>query len=595
MWIVAFLVSLTLSLGFVPIIRWSSLRKEIIAEPRVDRWHKKSTPKIGGVGIFFGWGITILILYSFHSPDQPNYALIAGASILFILGLIDDFKRISPPAKLIGEIIASAIVVFFGRNIDFFSVEIINILVTFFWLVGITNAINLLDNMDGLAGGVSFISACLLGVLFWRSGNQDLLMITLCLAGSILGFMVFNFPPASIFMGDSGSLFLGFTLSALAIARIPQASNLLAVMGVPTMLFLLPILDTSLVTITRLLRGQSPVQGGKDHTSHRLIAFGLSERQAVLILYGVALLSGILGIVIESINYTISLIIIPVLLVTLALLTSYLGRLKVIPPGISTSGQRSFSSFIINLTYRGRILEITLDLFLISISYYLAYWIHFGSLVDILNKDIFLSSLPIALAGSYISFFIFGLYRGVWQYLDSSDLLRYLKAALGAVLLTSSAMAILYYPLDISYRIFIIFALLLILGLLITRSSFAILDRFTTSHLHEQEKETPVLIYNAEEAGILLLQWLSQNINHHMNPIGFLDDDPYKTGRQILGLSVLGTPDHIGEIRKNTKFEGILLASDRLIIGESLEKLLSICDELGIWVKTLKLYFDLLE
>jgi UDP-GlcNAc:undecaprenyl-phosphate GlcNAc-1-phosphate transferase len=397
-------------------------------------------------------------------------------------------------------------------------------------------------------------------------------------------------------MGDSGSLFLGFTLSSLAIARIPQASNLLAIMGVPTMLFLLPILDTSLVTITRLLRGQSPAHGGKDHASHRLIAFGLSERQAVLILYLVALISGILGIVIESINYTISLIFIPILLITLALLTSYLGRLQVVPPGAEIKEpRRSFTHFIVNLTYRGRILEVSLDLLLISISYYLSYWIHFGSNVDILNEDMFLNSLPIAVVGSYLSFFVFGLYRGVWQYYDSRDIVRYLRAAFGAVFIIAGVMAIIYYPLGISYRVFVIFVLLLIIGLIITRSSFTILDRFSTNQLREQIKEIPVLIYTANEAGVMLHQWLLQSSDQQMKIIGFLDDDPYKTGREILGVPVFGKPDEIESILRSNEIEGILLTSEHLIHGERLERFLSKCSDMGVWVKTLRLEFDLLE
>ena len=124
--------------------------------------------------------------------------------------------------------------------------------------------------------------------------------MSLALAGSLLGFLVYNFPPAKIFMGDSGSLFIGFTLASLAIAnQKQQASDVLAVLGVPTLLFLLPILDTALVTFTRLMRGQSPVQGGRDHTSHRLIAFGLNERQTLFVLYGVALASAVLAAALE--------------------------------------------------------------------------------------------------------------------------------------------------------------------------------------------------------------------------------------------------------------------------------------------------------
>ena len=594
---IAGLVSIILSLILVPTVRRLSFRFGVVAAPRADRWHSKPTPKIGGVGIFLAFAISIAIL-NFINPNPlglQQWPLLTGTALIFILGVFDDFKQITPPAKLVGEIIAAAIIVFFGRNIDFFDNEFLNILVTFIWLVGITNAINLLDNMDGLAGGISFIAASLLSVLFWKSGNTDLLLISLALAGSTLGFLVFNFPPASIFMGDSGSLFLGFTLSALAIARVPQASNLLAVMGVPTLLFLLPILDTTLVAITRILRGQSIAQGGRDHTSHRLIAFGLSERQAVLILYGVAIIAGILGVVIESIDYTISLILIPILLITLTLLTAYLGRLKVVLPDSLNQRRRGFTSMVISLTYRGRILEIALDLFLISIMYYLAFWIHFGTLVDIINLEIFLGSLPIALAGSYVSFFIFGIYRGVWQYLDIQDLLRYGRAVSGAVLVIAIIMSWVYYPLGISLRIFVIFTILLFLGLVLSRSSFTILDRVYNQQIHHPQKETPILIYSAGEDGVMILQWLARGTNHQLNPVGFIDNDPYYQGRQILGIRVLGNIDDLNTILEQTGIEGILISSESGLNNDQLDTLRNSCHEVGIWLKRLKMEFEAIE
>jgi UDP-GlcNAc:undecaprenyl-phosphate GlcNAc-1-phosphate transferase len=593
--IIAGLVSLSLSLILVPTIRKYSYRLDAIAVPRVDRWHSQPTPKIGGVGIFLAYIITFLILTLLNRGSLTQWPLYLGSTIIFILGVIDDYRRISAPAKLVGEIIAAAIVVFFGRNIDFFPVEFLNILVTFIWLVGITNAINLLDNMDGLAGGVTFIAAILLSVLFWKSGNIDLLMISLALAGSTLGFLIFNFPPASIFMGDSGSLFLGFTLSALAIARVPQASNLLAVMGVPTLLFLLPILDTSLVTITRVLRGQSITQGGRDHTSHRLIAFGLSEKQAVIILYSVAIIAGALGVVIEIIDYTISLVLIPILLITLTLLTAYLGRLKIVISDSAREQKPGFYSLVISLTYRGRILEIILDLFLFSISYYLAFWIHYGTQADIINLEIFLNSLPIALAGAYASFFLFGIYRGVWQYLDIRDLFRYGRAVIVAVLITAVVMSWVYYPLAISYRIFVIYAILLFLGLVLSRSSFTILDRIYNQQVRDPQLDTPVLIYGSGEEGVMILQWLAKAAHLHLKPVGFLDDDPFLQGRQVMGIQVLGTSQDLERIHENTDIEGVLLSSENSLDLGKLETLRTACHNLGIWLKKLRITIDEIE
>jgi UDP-GlcNAc:undecaprenyl-phosphate GlcNAc-1-phosphate transferase len=282
-------------------------------------------------------------------------------------------------------------------------------------------------------------------------------------------------------------------------------------------------------------------------------------------------------------------------LITLTLLTAYLGRLKVVIPDSLDERKRDFTSMVIGLTYRGRVLEIALDLFLISITYYLAFWIHFGTQVEIINLEIFLSSLPIALVGSYVAFLIFGIYRGVWQYLDIRDLLRYGRAVLGAVLLTAIIMSWVYYPLGISFRIFVIFAVLLFLGLVISRSSFTILDRVYSQQIRDPKQYTKILIYGAGEGGVMILRWLSQSTDHRLNPVGFLDDDPFKQGRQILGIRVLGSINDLSSILEQTAIEGILISSENALNHKGLDALKTSCQDLGIWLKRMRIEFDVIE
>jgi UDP-GlcNAc:undecaprenyl-phosphate/decaprenyl-phosphate GlcNAc-1-phosphate transferase len=334
LYLTAFFSALTLSLLLTPLSRILSIKTGRVAAPREDRWHNRPTPTLGGTAMFVAFMLPVLGLLAWGGGwSEARWGLLGGAVLMFGLGLLDDFKPVRPAVKLVGQAIAAALVVMAGDLIDFFPWDFANVVLTFLWLVGITNAINLLDNMDGLAGGIALIAAGFLGYFFWRAENPYLLAVALTLAGSVLGFLIFNFPPARTFMGDNGSLFLGFTLAALAVVHRPRASDVFSVMGVPILLFLLPILDTALVTVTRLLRGQSPVLGGTDHTSHRLIAFGLSERQAVLALYAVGLISGLVGAALEALNYSLSLALIPLLLIILAVLTAYLMKVKVAPGG----------------------------------------------------------------------------------------------------------------------------------------------------------------------------------------------------------------------------------------------------------------------
>jgi UDP-GlcNAc:undecaprenyl-phosphate GlcNAc-1-phosphate transferase len=248
-------LSLVLSCVFVYLIRTISIKVNFLANPRDDRWHRYPTPTLGGIGLYLAVVICVMLSASFSGKwTEIRWGVLIGSSIVFLLGLYDDIRHLTPQSKLLGQFLAASVVVFLGYTTHFFTPRIENdlvaqfpnILLTFIWLIGITNAINLLDNMDGLASGISLITSATLSFFFWRAGDFGSLLISLALAGSNLGFLLFNFPPASIFMGDSGSEFLGFSLAVLAIARQPQASNVFAVMGVPTILFLLPIVDTVL-------------------------------------------------------------------------------------------------------------------------------------------------------------------------------------------------------------------------------------------------------------------------------------------------------------------------------------------------------------
>ncbi|MFN2151431.1 MAG: hypothetical protein ACK2T5_07540 [Anaerolineales bacterium] len=592
-----FWIALGASLIAVPLMRKLSLRFRLVDTPRADRWHTRPTPKVGGIAMFFAFVLAFSASMLIAPPaGEVHWALLTGSLITFALGVLDDYKHLSPAAKLIGQILAAAIVVFFGRNLNFFDLEILNILFTFAWLIGITNAINLLDNMDGLAGGVALIAALMLSLMFWQIEANNLLLIALALGGGILGFLFYNFPPASVFMGDGGSLFLGFTLASLAIAQVPRASNLLAILGVPTLIFLLPILDTTMVTITRILRGQSPTQGGKDHTSHRLIAFGLSERQTVLALYGVALISGIMGTLLESIDYNISLLLIPFLLVIMTLLTAYLARIKVVKSATPNEQPGMITRLMIGLTGRGRILEIALDLVIISVAYYLAFWLDYGFSADIIGLEIFVRSLPVVLASAYLSFFVFGIYSGVWQYIGLSDLLRFFWAVLGCGILLGVSVHFLFPETHYSLSVVILFCVFLFLGLATSRASFRFLDQVYSRKIHAAEQTASVLIYGADDSGVMTLQWLSSLPDNQYKAVGFLDNDPFKHGRQIQGITVFGSLDDLDGILSKHEIQGVIFPSAEMLASfQGSAEALQICKQRGIWLKRLTIKFESIE
>jgi len=597
-----FVVAFVLGLLLVPGVRSVSKRLGRLSYPREDRWHRRPTPTLGGVAIYLAFLVGAVITGVLSDEGvEMHWGLLVGSSAMFILGLYDDLKRITPPAKLVGQILAATLVVFMGYTTNFFTpkipnpilAQIPNILLTYIWLVVITNAINLLDNMDGLAGGIGLITAAFLGYFFWRGQDGGLFVIAIALAGSILGFLIYNFPPASIFMGDSGSLFIGFTLAVLAIARQPQASNVFAVLGVPTLLFLLPILDTTLVTITRLLRGQSPVQGGRDHTSHRLIAFGLSERQTLLVLYLVAVISGVAGIAIETVDYWLSLVLVPLLVLSLALAAAYLGRMKVVTSSLASQQGGAITRLMVDLTFKRRSLEIILDFFLIALAYYLAFWTYSGLSMTEQGFDFYLNSLPVAFAGAYLSFFYFKVYRGVWRYVGMDDLLRYLKAALGSVLLVGLGTYFLFPGTPLPAAIFVLYFVYLFLGLAASRSSFRILDQVFGRQ--QRPREERVLILGAGDAGEMALRWILMNPRFGYLPVGFLDDDPLNAGREIHGVSILGGLDQLESILLQKQIDGVVVTPDERWTKDLLDKVVRICRTHGQWVRSLRLEFEAIE
>jgi UDP-GlcNAc:undecaprenyl-phosphate/decaprenyl-phosphate GlcNAc-1-phosphate transferase len=617
--ILPFGIALALSVLLVPAVRRFSFRVGRVAAPREDRWHRKPTPTLGGVAIFIAFAATLLaggvlaywkigILQPWNGWGWQSWGFLAGSLLMFGIGLYDEFRPMSPAAKLVSQILAAMLVIALGYTSNFFTpklsdsllAQIPNILFTFIWLVGITNAVNLLDNMDGLAGGIAFITAVVLSYFFWRSGDVSLLWVSLALAGGVLGFLVFNFPPASIFMGDSGSLFLGFTLAVLAIAhQKQQASDVLAVVGVPALLFMLPILDTALVTITRLLRGQSPAHGGRDHTSHRLIAFGLSERQTLLVLYSVALASAVLAATLETLNYWLSLALAPLVILILALAAGYLGGLKVVQaPPVSRQGQ-AIARLMLELTYRRRVLEVMLDFVLISVVYYLAFLAYYGLYMDAIALEQYLRTLPMAVAGSYLSFYLFGVYRGMWRYVDVGDLVRYFQAAFGSVAILAALILVTQSPaastlwaegsIHYSRTLLALFAFFLFLGLASSRSSFRLLDRLAWQR--PQQDGQQVLIIGAGDFGEMALRWMLMNPALKFRPVGFLDPDPFLVGRQIHGVEVLGSIEKLPEVLKRYPAAGIILALPPSQAEQS-EALAYQCRQHNRWVRSLRLEFE---
>ncbi len=282
--------------GFTPLTKRLAFFLGVLDQPSSRKIHNNPTPLMGGLAIY-GAFVVALALFS-----PPGYLIEFGAVLastfwLVLVGFLDDRNGMSPWVKMGGQLVAGVVVVAAGIRVGVFPWLWLNVAVTLFWLVGITNAINFLDNMDGLAAGITAIASFFFFVLAVQEELSLVSSLAAALMGASVGFLLYNFNPASTFMGDMGSMVLGFVLAVLAIKldfRTPKSEA--ATWLVPIVILGLPVFDTSLVVFTRLREGRSPMQAGKDHTSHRLVSLGLSTRAAVLTLYAVCVGLGLVAL-----------------------------------------------------------------------------------------------------------------------------------------------------------------------------------------------------------------------------------------------------------------------------------------------------------
>ncbi|HJX37526.1 MAG TPA: MraY family glycosyltransferase [Anaerolineae bacterium] len=322
--ILIFASALLLVLGATPVVRRIAGRLGVVDQPDSRRIHLAPVPLLGGLAIYAAF-IVALLLFGEGWVISQAVSILVGATIVSFLGIWDDRWGVRPVLKLVGQATAATILVVSGVQVAFLPHATLNLLVTMVWILGVTNAMNLLDNMDGLSGGVGAVAAAFFLLLAAWNGQYLVASLSAALMGVCVGFLVYNFNPATIFMGDAGSMFLGFILAAVGIKlRFPGRPDIITWM-IPVVVLSVPIFDTTLVVLSRLRRGINPLTNpGRDHVSHRLVSLGLSQRQAVVFLYGVCVALGIVGVLIMfsslMVAYALGAVVFLVGLVSLVLL-----------------------------------------------------------------------------------------------------------------------------------------------------------------------------------------------------------------------------------------------------------------------------------
>ena len=558
--VLAAIAALPAAAAAIWLLLHTPLAARLGAAPREDRWHERTTPVLGGIGIFAGilTGFWVAVAVGAAPASRELVAILGGCAILFVAGLLDDLFSLGPIPKLAAQIAAALLVIFNGLTISgLISNDFLAGVVALIWLVGMTNAFNLLDNMDGLAATLAAIAAVFFAIdAIEVHKSHAVLALSLALALACAGFLPFNLrygKSAAVFMGDSGSQVLGFLLAALGLtASWKVAGTTVATLLLPILILAVPILDTTLVTVVRLLDGRPVYQGGRDHTSHRLVYHGLSEKRAVVLL---AVISAALGT--TSLFYSVldnAWVTLIGVLLTFALLVQFASVLSDVErsPGLVTD-RGWLRTFVANPR---RLVESLVDFALITASFALAYYLRLQGSGVSYQRHIFAVSIAVVVAARYLAFIPFGLYRGVWRYAGARD-----AASIVAAVVVSEVVA--YLILDATQTwgpfprsVFIIDAL--ICTVLIGASRFweRAFVRGVSSLTGRAERHR-TLIVGAGRGGRSLLRELRETPGARV--VGFVDDDPRLSRRRLQGVPVLGDTSEIEEILSKARPDTVLV------------------------------------
>jgi UDP-GlcNAc:undecaprenyl-phosphate GlcNAc-1-phosphate transferase len=570
----------------------SPLARRLVALPSSNRWHETPTPLLGGIGLFAGLsaGLWLAAAAGAFEPTLALAGIYAGCALLFVAGLVDDLYSLSPVVKLVAQVGAAVVVIATGTQVQLVGNELIGDAIAIVWLVGVTNAFNLLDNMDGLAATLAAIAFGFFAIDAVTVHSNDLLL-AFALAGALacVGFLPFNLRPsgrALVFMGDSGSQVLGFALAALGLAASWRvAGTTVATLVLPILVLAVPILDTALVTVARLLEGRPIYQGGRDHSSHRLVRFGLSEKHAVALLALIATGIGASSLaynVLDNVRYTIVGVV-----VTFALLVQFASFLADIDRRPLPEQQTLGFTQAFAVHWR-RVIEVLVDFAVITGSFVAAYAIVFGWPGTTSQRFIAGLTLPVVLAARYLTFIPFGLYRSVWRYAGGRD-----GAAIASAVVCSEVIALAYIVLtqnmrDFTRSFFIVDALVCMVAVAASRfAERALVVGFRSVRDRTGRRS---LIVGAGRTGRSLMRELRETAGERV--VGFLDDNPRLRRRRIHGVGVLGGLEEVARVIDRTRPD-IVLVTIPDAPRARLEIVVDACAEAGVDCRFVRREIDL--
>jgi UDP-GlcNAc:undecaprenyl-phosphate GlcNAc-1-phosphate transferase len=583
-----FLIAFVLSVAVVPFCRRLASRLGVFAHPAPNRWHRRPVALFGGVAIA-AVALGCSLAYGLLSRIP---VLLVSAVAIFVVGVFDDVLALKPSTKLIAQIALASVLLFFGYHLQWVQSITLDGVLTLFWVVGLTNAFNLIDNMDGLCGGIAMIAgaALLVDLLPAAADSRTFFeaQYLSILLGATGGFLVYNISPASIFMGDSGSMLLGFSFAAIAIGagqHGPGHPDVVSIIGGPVLVLLFPIFDTALVTASRWLSGRRASQGGRDHSSHRLVAIGLSERRAVTLLWALGALGGALGIGIGQLTQQWSVLLVTsAFLIGMVLFAGYLAGIRVYDNVDVEASREALTPIVVEFMHKRRVAEVLLDFCLVVMCYYTAYRLRFESPAEFLgNFDLFTRSLPVIVASQMVAFFAVGVYRGVWRHFGMMDTLTVARGVFFGVVTALLVILGVYRFSAYSRTVFAIYAVLLLVAVTLSRASFRLIAEFMR---RQRVSGRRVVIYGAgDAAGLVMREILSSG--HDVRIVGFIDDDSRKVGGRVGGYAVLGGYSALTVLLKSASVDAVVVSARRMA-AERLNNLTVLCNEHNVALSRLR-------
>ena len=616
-YILLFLGGFAVSFALTPMVRWLAIRVNAMDVPNERKVHDRPIPRLGGVAIFVSFTLMVFLTFSpwalvttpFLSVGNHWWrGYLSAACIIVALGVFDDLRPLGARVKFLTQALAACFAMYFGYVINHLDLPwgvsiqlgLWSIPITLLWIVGLTNAFNLIDGLDGLANGVALISSLTLMGIALLGQNVELALICSALAGCLLGFLPYNFHPASIFLGDSGSLFLGFTLAVLSITTSQKSTVAVSIL-IPVMAFGLPIMDALLSMIRRFLRamhvwettgqgtyrvffmrGKAMFVADRDHIHHRLMRLGIYHRNAVIFLYAICAAMSTAAVVTASyrnINTGIVLAAIGVAVV-LGIRKLRYEELQFLRNGslvpLSRFPVLGYESF-----------QIPIDLVMVSLAYYLTYWLRHEGVFEGEVKMFFIATLPAVLLTKIVVFHLTGLYRIRWRQAGLPEMLRGVRSmVLGSV---AAALVLAYLQIGKCS------AATLIIDFYVM-SSFVLGSRFSARLIHYYAQSNPahkkrVLIYGTGPSASLLICELLANQHHSLTPVGFIDEHHGKNRKILHGYPILGSVAVLPEVFQEGGIEELIIATPK-VPPQELEQIKALCRQHDVTVRQFRISLE---